>query len=99
MKQHADGGRALRVAWSDALCDRLSRTIAREAPEGIGRWDALWTEYLAGPDAALRDALHQWEETGSPVDKHAASTAAARCYTAWQEARQVWRADPERAAG
>ena len=98
MKRDPDGGRALRQAWSQALCDRLSRTIAREAPEGIGRCESLWDEHMADPDDQLRSALNQWEETGAEADKRAARLAAKRVYFAWQQVLKRWNTERERAA-
>jgi hypothetical protein len=98
MKQHPDGGRSLRRAWSDALCARVSRAIDRDAPVGIGAWDPFWTDYLAEPEVRMHQALARWELHGLAEDKGAATTAARDVYAAFQQAVKHWRVVSDQAA-
>lgn len=65
------------------LCGRLSRDVAKIAPEGLGTWNQTWS--IVGPsDARFVLALARWEATGHDADKPPLRQAYSAVLDAWK---------------
>ncbi len=79
---------AAREAWCQRLLERLSAAIAREAPEGIGRWDEAW-QRVDRPSRELLLELRRIERGGG--DPERAKRLGMDVLTAWRYAGGEWR--------
>jgi hypothetical protein len=82
-----------RRAWSDHLCQRLHKAVARVTPAGLGRWPGAW-DRVEAPSKELLDLLAEWEHTGNEADRRAAKDLATTVFMAWRDAAREWRARP-----
>jgi len=78
-----------RREWSDSLCRRLCRAVARETPTGLGYWDGAW-RLVEVPSNKLLDTLNEWEGRGTPASREDAIKRAAEVLEAWRDAARRW---------
>ena len=92
-----DAGRAIRRAWADSLCNRLSRQVAALSFPGLGSWPDAW-EIVEGPSKRFLEALALWEEKGGAAEKTLTLETCEAVLKSWQDAAAQWRqAHPDQA--
>lgn len=68
-----------------AVCENLTRDVARIAPPGIGSWPPAW-EMVAEADASFIAALVAWEAQPSDVAQAGVRARYNAVLAAWRDA-------------